>query len=688
MKKKCNLIISILIALILCTHSSMLGQNAIHQLQQNYQQHTSQERLDIYEGFIAEHFQFGLDSALTLYQEMSDWGISIGDSVVTGVAYNNMGQIYKMKSTDSLCLIMNYRSLPYLQNNKPLLQQTYGSIATEYCNNYQLDSAKVYLDKAYKLHEEINDTMYFQALCIIKGSYYSNQELFHSALQQYQLALKYKEHFNSPLKEVNVHLNIADIYSYLKNYNQAHLYLDQAEKISNENDYKMNLLRVMMKRASYQMKEKKWSDALENLKAVELKIDRKKNINHIASIYSNLTITYTELKDYQSAEAYYKRLQKIANDQLSTRNKKSKYNAEWRYLQSIGEYVRSKKTLDLYLEEASKTKLTNNKVNALGGLENYYENIGDWKNMALVAKDKNRLILELQQKTSANLLYDLENKYQTNQKELEIQNLNSINKSQAATLDQKAKENRLYLLLLSLAAMAIAAGIYAYRTIKNVNDQLSKANTKLEKTIDTNKMLVKEVHHRVKNNLQVISSLLGLQQVYMKDATAKQAILTSKTRVQSMSLLHQRLYQNEDISKVEIKEYFENLILNLYQSYKVNQDQIVLTSNIQSITMNVDTVIIMGIIINELVSNALKHAFQNQSNGNIDIDISHNNGNIYISLHDTGRGMDIEKASQNSTSLGMKLIHSFTEKLDGEITITSEKGTGFEIVFPYDLNPI
>jgi len=257
--------------------------------------------------------------------------------------------------------------------------------------------------------------------------------------------------------------------------------------------------------------------------------------------------------------------------------------------------------------------------------------------------------------------------------------LEAENQLKELELAQKKKENWLYIGLLIVALLALLGLRYSYRSIQKINSKLADSNSQLSKALHSNKMLLKEIHHRVKNNLQVISSLLGLQQAYLKDSEAKKAIQTSKTRVQSM---HQKLYQGEDITKVNIKDYFENLILNLFQTYKVSQDKIELHQNIEPLVLEVDTVITMGLIFNELISNALKYAFKKDDNGVINVSVKQEGNMINMVVSDNGEGVEFNELPKRSTSLGMNLVRSFTTKLQGKVEINNQNGTQFEIAFP------
>lgn len=241
-----------------------------------------------------------------------------------------------------------------------------------------------------------------------------------------------------------------------------------------------------------------------------------------------------------------------------------------------------------------------------------------------------------------------------------------------------------FLALLSLLATAI---YYLLRQRTRTSKDLADKNVIISKALETNKMLIKEVHHRVKNNLQVVSSLLSLQSRFVDDELAKEALAVGRSRVQSMSLLHQSLYQKDNVKHVDVKSYFENLADNLLSTYKVDPKRIVLEKDIDVIELDVDTVIPMGLITNELISNALKYAFTNVEYGVLRLRLKDVGDSILLEVSDNGSGIAFTQLPEKSTSLGMRLIKSFAEKLEAEVTISNTDGTRFSIVLQKDHLP-
>jgi two-component sensor histidine kinase len=199
-------------------------------------------------------------------------------------------------------------------------------------------------------------------------------------------------------------------------------------------------------------------------------------------------------------------------------------------------------------------------------------------------------------------------------------------------------------------------------------------NIKISSALNDKDILLREIHHRVKNNLQVISSLLSLQSRQIKDTNIKQAIDEGRNRVRSMALIHQNLYQRESLTGINVNTYLQKLIEELFETYNISQETIKLELDITYLELDVDTMIPMGLIINELVSNSLKHAFSENKSGLIRISLAEINNNLLLSVSDNGKGINPEEMYKSKT-FGNRLLRAFGQKLKAELIIKSDKGT-------------
>ncbi len=208
------------------------------------------------------------------------------------------------------------------------------------------------------------------------------------------------------------------------------------------------------------------------------------------------------------------------------------------------------------------------------------------------------------------------------------------------------------------------------------------SETELRNTVKEKEVLLKEVHHRVKNNLQVISSILNLQTSYVKDKETADLLKECQNRIKTMAYIHESLYQTKDFLHINFSEYIINLVKNLFYSYDANQQKIKTIFDVDTIFLNLDTSIPCGLIVNELVSNALKYAFTNDSGGCVIIKIKKIKDNtIEMTIADNGVGMPENIDYKNTETLGLQLVSILSEQINGTITLSRTKGTTFKINF-------
>jgi len=208
-----------------------------------------------------------------------------------------------------------------------------------------------------------------------------------------------------------------------------------------------------------------------------------------------------------------------------------------------------------------------------------------------------------------------------------------------------------------------------------------QAEKKLTASLKEKEILLKEVNHRVKNNLQVISSLLNLQSQHIKDKASRAMFQESQNRVRAMALIHEKLYQSDDMAHIDIAAYMQDLTASLFSTYTVS-NEIKVTITVTDIFLTITTAIPCGLIINELVSNALKHAFPHQQDGTITVSMTPStNDSLILTVSDTGIGFPEGIDFRNTTTLGMQLVTGLVEQLEGTITLDRSEGTRVRIEF-------
>jgi PAS domain S-box-containing protein len=221
--------------------------------------------------------------------------------------------------------------------------------------------------------------------------------------------------------------------------------------------------------------------------------------------------------------------------------------------------------------------------------------------------------------------------------------------------------------------------------ITNITDR-KISEEKIKQSLNEKEVLLKEVHHRVKNNLQIISSILNLQSSTITDQQTIELLRNSQDRIRSMSLIHELLYQTKDFSTINFSEYIQSIATNLFQSYTQNK-MIELKLDLDSIYLDLDLAIPCGLIINELITNSLKYGFENAQAGEIRISLKKEEDIVILQIGDSGKGLPSHIDFRETESLGMQLVVSLTDQIDGEINLNNNNGAHYELKFNSFLYP-
>ena len=207
-------------------------------------------------------------------------------------------------------------------------------------------------------------------------------------------------------------------------------------------------------------------------------------------------------------------------------------------------------------------------------------------------------------------------------------------------------------------------------------------NKQLEKSIKEKEVLLSEVHHRVKNNLAVISGLLELQNIYVKDKVVSDILTDSKNRIKTIALLHEKLYQHHDLDKIDFQKYIAELIGFIKLSYSKSSNSIQIRQEVEQLDFSMESALPFSLFIHELITNSFKHAFEGKENGEITIKLGKKDTGYIFQYTDNGIGFDPEKAADKN-SIGINLINAFTEQLDGELIDKTQLGKGCDITLTF-----
>ncbi len=233
--------------------------------------------------------------------------------------------------------------------------------------------------------------------------------------------------------------------------------------------------------------------------------------------------------------------------------------------------------------------------------------------------------------------------------------------------------------------------------LSNINYQLSKEieerkriEGKIKSSLEEKEILLREIHHRVKNNLQIISSLLSLQSDNSNDENLNKLFRDSQNRIYSMALIHEHLYESEDLTKIEISSYIKTLAFTLHETYDQKDFNVEINVDIDDVYLGIDVAIPCGLIVNELISNSLQHAFQNTNDNlnndhknliNINMFIDKPNEHYVLIYSDNGKGISEDLDVKTTNTLGLQLVYGLTQQIKGNIELNRSVGTKFTISF-------
>jgi two-component sensor histidine kinase len=217
--------------------------------------------------------------------------------------------------------------------------------------------------------------------------------------------------------------------------------------------------------------------------------------------------------------------------------------------------------------------------------------------------------------------------------------------------------------------------------LRDITDR-KHAEEQVKSSLREKEVLLQEIHHRVKNNLQIISSLLNLQSRNISSEKVKDMFRMSRDRIRSMALIHEKLYQSKDLAKINFSLYIQSITVHLMQTYNASVDRIKLDAEVKDVFLDINKAIPCGLIVNELVSNSLKHAFPDNMKGNIRVLLlSGNNGNLCLSVGDDGIGLSEDVYVQKPHSLGLQLVNDLIDQLGGTLELDLSEGASYQIFF-------
>lgn len=538
------------------------------------------------------------------------------------------------------------------------------------------DSALRYYDKALDLLGKNAQVEYDSVgLLINKGVAYYYAGNLGRALEYYLIAEQTAIRSGKDQRLSYLLNNLGVVYRLMEDYEDAIYVYERSLKIKTQNNDRMGMANTEHNIGMAYMHQGKPDQAMGHLqrsKELYLEIGDK---DQAATVDQSLGIGYFERGEYDKARVLLEGFQ--ANNEYDYSNAgMAEGNITLARLYLLDKnYLKGLALLESTAEALENTSRQTAKKDLYFYLSEAYRRVNQ-PQKALDALDKHvELVSELKSLQRQRLQEEMGAKYAVREK------------SQQLMLRQleleKANRQRLFLIL-GLVAVLLITGLlfWLVRTRNIANRELAQKNQQVQKALGEKEVLLREIHHRVKNNLQVVSSLLSLQSRQIEDPKAQEVMKEGRNRVKSMALIHQNLYQDENLVGVSAADYIEKLTQSLLYSYQGHNKDITIQSKVDQLTLDVDMIIPLGLILNELISNSLKYAFSEQESGTIDIQLKQLADGISLRVADNGKGIPEDFDMNNSTSLGMYLISSFAKKLNATFDLISQSGTAATIFIP------
>lgn len=582
--------------------------------------------------------------------------LKLNDEISLGILYKTIGDIYAARSYFRQSFD-NYRDAATLLRKTGQLrllnecQDAMGNIALDFG---QPRGALNHFKRSLIIKTSLNDE---------RGIIATNSKLskIYFSLKQYDSSLYFSREVQRLANEdveakadgaIDELVNL----SFLGKLEEAAEARKQAEKLAAQQDNLTNTVRFLAATSGYYMATKDKALAEKYFDSAAAQVEKSRSPELAITGLTLLSEMSSQTEDYKTAFRMTRLLDKY-KDIFRTEN-----------IERISAEIRNNADAGLKEKEIEYLSL----VNKLKEQELSKEEL---KRMALlrenILKDSSlanqRLLMAALETEST-----LRNNQLAKEKELSL-SLSRENELKQQLLNDERRNKKL--LWLGLAAVTSLGGIifFQFRKQQKKNRIINKQSAELE-------VLNKEIHHRVKNNLQVISSMLDLQSQSLDDEKATAIIKEGIQRVQSMAFIHQNLYQGNAVNSVNMNEYIIMLSNHLFQTYNIRTDKIHLHTSIEDLNLHTDTAIPLGMILNELISNALKYAFRDKDSGDIWVTLKRQNNELLLVVKDNGVGLNPGFDPNNSGSFGYEIIKAFSQKMKARINIDGSNGTDVQLI--------
>ncbi len=560
-------------------------------------------------------------------------------------------------------------------NDSTSLASSYLYLAHYHREYSKLDSSLIYTLKAKDIYGALKNEPKLAHTHLALKTIYSLQTEYGKATEETYKALEIFEKIDHPKGIAICYSHLCDLLYYENRYTTGIEFCDKAIEIQKTLNEKEDLALSYRYKANSQLFS--GDDLNHALNSINTSIELYDELGEtgiplMASINWRGNI-YKYIGEYENAIANYQYnfdkskelgLQRYLIPSLA--NIGHVYLMQGRYEEALPYNLEA---IDIIIKTGRVRNLWENYMH----VSSIYENMGDYKNALEYNKLYATAYTELKDRAIQSLEGELQAKYETGQKNATIYYQNE-------KIAQQSKTQTLYVILVGLLAFILFGLFYYYKKRQKRNSELQALNEQLDVKNKQNELLLKEIHHRVKNNLELVKSLIALQSAQLEDSATKDAMMASQNRVQSMGIIHQKLYQGENLGSIEMKDYFLNLGEGILDTFNA-EDKVKIECAMDNLELDVDTAVPIGLIVNELLTNALKYAFPEDKKGSIQISLSQSTPKtLTLKVADNGVGKVVGLAPKG-TGFGSQLIMLLTQQLNGRMIEKTEKGTTVEFHF-------
>lgn len=537
-------------------------------------------------------------------------------------------------------------------------------------NHMVLDSSLKYAIIAQNLSYDINDNYVIGRAKVAMGYYYYMNSDIERAKKYYTEAREIFTFIDS-IKYVNAVLMKEGImYRNLEEYEKSYQAYNQVF-----NNLKPNIRKSFFRNlivSSYHTK-----DTSRTRQHIQQYIDLYGEETKLKTFYSDRVFAFKAALDNDRIKELYF-LRRMFNHSLKKEDERAFTNTHFylgNYYQKQGQLDSAMHYYETAYEIVESNKFENLYYRSFSLLVNCAEEAGNYEAALRYKKKESDFLKNVSIRVEHGRAVDNNMRLSLAKKEYELTALRFETKHKS--------KNLAFLSFFSAISFALLFfTLYFYRKYKAINVDLHEKNEALDKSLDENRTMLQETHHRVKNNLQIIASLLNLQRKYSDDIKLTTALQDGKNRVKSMALIHQLLYQNDKVKNINIKVYVDTLVHSLLGSFQSSNQNVSFINKVAPLQMHEDSVLSLGLIINELVTNAIKYAFDENQKGTITVTLREETDHLLLCVKDNGKGFAEGFHLEDSDSFGYSLIQSLTKKLKGKLSLETNGQTKICITIP------